>query len=131
MSRFLRNALTPLVALAAIAVAGPTAADAQQQPPPVEPIENLDDAELETFAAAFIDITEIRQEVQTELASVQDPERAQEIQVGAQQEMQDVLEENDLDAERYRRIGVTINQDPELQARFTEIVAELRGGGGL
>lgn len=131
MSRFFQRALTPLVAAAAIAVASPTAADAQQQPPPVEPVENLDDEELETFARAFIGITEIRQEVQSELASVQDPERAQEIQLRAQQEMQVVLEENDLEAERYRRIGVTINEDPELQERFIEIVDDLREGGGL
>lgn len=123
--------MTAFLAVAILALAGPTAISAQE-PVPVEPIENLEDEELQTFAEAYIEIMRVSQQAEAQLATVQDAEEAQAIQMQAQQQMQTVLNEHELQIDRYRRIGATINEDEEMAARFEEIVEELlEDGGGL
>lgn len=120
-----------LVALAILLV--PLGADAQQQqqqqqePPPAP-----DTEELTRFANGLIDVTEIQQEMEQELANVQEAEEANRIQQAANERMVVALEERDLTPERYSEIAMLLNTDEELNQEFETIyeqVLEERDGG--
>lgn len=112
-----------LVALAILLV--PLGADAQiqqqQQEPPPEP----DTEELTRFANGLIDITEIQQEMEQELANVQEAEEANRIQQAANERMVVALEERDLTPERYSEIAMLLNTDEELNQEFEAIYEQV------
>lgn len=111
-----------LVALAILLV--PLGADAQiqqQQEPPPAP----DTEELTRFANGLIDITEIQQEMEQELANVQEAEEANRIQQAANEEMVVALEERDLTPERYSEIAMLLNTDEELNQEFEAIYEQV------
>ncbi|MFW5815943.1 MAG: DUF4168 domain-containing protein [Wenzhouxiangella sp.] len=106
---------------------GLTAAVAQegqmQQPPPPEDID-VSDQQLEQFADAQTSIIEIQQDFSERLQGVEDPERAQELQVEANEEMTSAVDEAGLDVESFNAIAMAIQNDPELQQRLTEMLQD-------
>lgn len=72
------------------------------------------DAELDSFAAAYAEIESIRSAQAEELATVDDPVEAQDIQERTSARIDDVLSANNLSAERYNEILATVERDPEL-----------------
>lgn len=129
MKTMLYRAAAVLAMVAALAIALPAAGSAQEMPPAPEPVTDLDDDELEQFAEIYLEVTQIGQEMEMELATVQDPEEAQAIQLEAQEQMAEVLEAHEMDEERYRRIALTVNQDEELRQRLIEVLEEIRTEG--
>lgn len=129
MIKAISRTLLALAALMTLGLVAPAAVSAQA-PVQVEPIENLEDEELQTFAKAYLEIMDISREMQARLAEEPAPEEAQAAQMEAQQKMQAVLEEHELEEERYRRIAVTVNTDEEVAERFVAILEELDPGNG-
>lgn len=72
------------------------------------------DSELDAFAEAYTEIETIRAAQADELAIVEDPTEAQDIQERTQTRIDDVLSSAGLSAERYNEILAAIERDPEL-----------------
>ena len=112
-----------LMMFALILSFGLTAAMAQQsqmQQPPADI--DVSDQQLEQFADAQVSIIEIQQDFSERLQGVEDPERAQELQVQANEEMTSAVDEAGLDVESFNTIAMAIQNDPELQQRLTEML---------
>lgn len=119
-------------ALAALAGAAGLfiAADAEaQQPTPQQQIE-VDDATLETFVKAYIDVREIGQELEPKIQNASSSEEAQQLQQQARERMQAAVQEHDMTVQRYSRIAAALNADTELRQRFTEKLQEIQSEEG-
>lgn len=122
-----------LTLLAAFLVVAPAQLEAQNQGrqtmPEAPPIE---DGELRTFAHVYLDVAEVRNDLETNLEGAGETE-AQQLQQEAQTEMRTILEESELSVERYTQIGQILNVDPEQRAEFQAVVEEIQEdeGGGL
>jgi len=109
-----------LTALALLIV--PMGVDAQvQQDAPDRP----DREELTEFVEAYIDVQEIQMEMEQALATVQDPEEANQIQQQANEAMAAAIEDHDLSVERYSEIVMVLNTDEELRQEFAELYEEI------
>ena len=122
-------------ALAALAGAAGLfiAADAEaQQPTPQQQQQQIevDDATLETFVKAYIDVREIGQELEPKIENASSSEEAQQLQQQARERMQAAVQERDMTVQRYSRIAAALNADTELRQRFTEKLQEIQSEEG-
>ena len=91
----------------------------QQQQDPWEQEEqavpaDFDDEEVDRAASAYVDIIDIREDYQERLAEVDDPEVAQQIQMEANEEITEAVEDNGIDVETYNDIITAAQADEEL-----------------
>lgn len=117
-----------LAAAAALALAaglqapGLVAQEQGQAPPPQQqqqaPEIEVSDAEMEQFAAAYLEVEQIQMALNEDLQAAQLPEEAQEIQQEANDEMAAAIQSEGLDVERFSLIVQAINSDPALQEDF-------------
>lgn len=99
---------------------------AQQNPTsPPQQVE-LTDKVLKEFAAAYLELDEVRQEMELELQLVQSAEKAQEIQHQANTKMLAILDEHGFSQEDYAMIVGALNADEEARDRFAAILEELK-----
>ncbi|HUP21283.1 MAG TPA: DUF4168 domain-containing protein [Gemmatimonadota bacterium] len=129
--KFVRTMMAVAVAgMAGLAV--PDAATAQQPvvPEEQETIEVTDEL-LERFVAVYPVVVGVAQAAQTELATAETPEDAQAIQAEAQERVAELLDEGDLTAPEYEAVVSTLNSDPEMLAKFEEMLEEQEDGSGL
>ena len=132
MSRLIQKTLSVAAVMALALLVLPGAVDAQVEQQQLDEITPPDQEELTRFAHGLIEITEIEQEMQQELAGVQDVEEATQIQQAANQEMVAALEDHDLSPERYSEIAQLLETDEELQVQFQQVYHEAleeRGDG--
>ncbi|MCL5255217.1 MAG: DUF4168 domain-containing protein [Gammaproteobacteria bacterium] len=96
------------------------AAYAQQQ---MEQMANepVTDEQLEKFVEAIEHIERINNEFVTALESVETQEAAQELQMNAQREMVESVEETGLSVEEYNALAYRLQNDPEVQRRVEEM----------
>ncbi len=121
----LRKTLTLIATAATFAFATSlTAQEMQQQPPAPPQTVEVSDHQLEQFADAQIQITEIQQDFAGRLQEVDDPEQAHELQVQANEEMTEAVEEIGLSVQDFNEIAMAIQNDPELQQRLTALLQE-------
>jgi hypothetical protein len=126
------TAYAAALGLATAMAAGPALADDEHEyehqapPPPVQPegqqhldTAHLTDAKLEQFVDALTEVHVIRNEAASELEAATDMETAQEVQLRAQQQMIDAVEEAGLSVEEYNQIATLMSTDPELQERIS------------
>lgn len=125
----MRTMLTSSLTAALVLLAGVGHADAQN-PPAQETPNPPDREELVTFTEAYIDVTEVQTELSEQVAEAETPEEANALQEEANEEILGILEEKELEADRYREITMVLNADEELRAEFQEIYVELTEGGG-
>lgn len=114
-----------LTATAAAALASLPAVVAAQVAP-----EAPDRDELVTFAEAFVEVTQVRQEITPRIQQAQSPQEASELQAEADERMLGILEDHELDANRYNEIIQLVSTDEELRTEFEEVLAEVSGPGG-
>ena len=88
----------------------------QQQAPDVD----VSDAELDQVADAYQAVTEVREKFQQELGEVSDPERAQELQQQAGEEMVEAVEAQGLDVQTYNQVMEAAQVDEELRNQLLE-----------
>lgn len=91
-----------------------------QEPEQIE----VSDQQLEQFADAQTEISSIQQEFSGRLQGVEDPEKAHELQLEANEQMTEAVEEAGLDVESFNQIAMAIQNDPELQQKLTELLEE-------
>ncbi|WP_291322382.1 DUF4168 domain-containing protein [Desulfonatronospira sp.] len=88
----------------------------QQQAPDVD----VSDAELDKVADAYEAVTQVRERFQQELGEVSDPERAQELQQQAGEEMVEAVEAQGLDVQTYNQVMEAAQVDEELRNKLLE-----------
>lgn len=123
----LRKTLTLIATAATFAFATNLAAQEhqmEQQPPAPPQTVEVSDQQLEQFADAQIQITEIQQDFAGRLQEVDDPEQAHELQVQANEEMTEAVEEIGLSVQDFNEIAMAIQNDPELQQRLTALLQD-------
>ncbi|MGY6629799.1 MAG: DUF4168 domain-containing protein [Wenzhouxiangella sp.] len=123
----LRKTLTLIATAATFAFATNLAAQdhqMQQQPPAPPQTVEVSDQQLEQFADAQIQITEIQQDFAGRLQEVDDPEQAHELQVQANEEMTEAVQEIGLSVQDFNEIAMAIQNDPELQQRLTALLQD-------
>jgi hypothetical protein len=131
------TAYAAALGLATAMAAGPALADDEHEyehqapPPPVQPegqqhldTAHLTEAKIEQFVDALTEVHLIRNEAAAELEAATDMEEAQEIQLRAQQQMIDAVEEIGLSVEEYNQIATLMSTDPELQQRISSKLEE-------
>lgn len=119
----IRNSLMSLVIALSFGLTAAVAQEGQMQPPAEPPADiDVSDQQLEQFAEAQTSIIEIQQDFSERLQGVEDPERAQELQVQANEEMTSAVDAAGLDVESFNAIAMAIQNDPELQQRLTEML---------
>jgi hypothetical protein len=94
----------------------------QHEPPQTD----VSEQELQQFAEAQTQISEIQQDFAGRLQDVEDPEKAHELQIKANEEMTDAVEAAGLDVDSFNNIAMAIQNDPELQQRLTTMLQDQR-----
>lgn len=118
---FKRHLPLVAVATAALLVGAPADSAAQQQ------TATPDREELVTFTEAFVEIAEVRDEMTPAIAQAESQQEAAELQSTANERMIEILDEHELDPQRYNTITQLINNDPEVRADFEAILDEITG----
>lgn len=103
---------------------------AAQETQPQQAPDPPDRDELVAFTEAYIAIDEVRARVTPQISAAEDAEEATRLQEQANQEMMAVLDEHDMEPDRYSEITMVLNTDEELRAQFEAIYEELSEGGG-
>ena len=127
----MRHSLIRTSALAAVITAGLVAAPplgAQQQPQQqpgaaqgaVPPSASFSEEQLDAFAAAAREVTELQQEYGPRLETAGSPEEAAELREEATNEMMNALEEQGLSQEEYSSILQAAQTDATLYASIVE-----------
>ncbi len=80
-----------------------------------QPAPQVNDQTLTNFAAAIIELGTIQNKFAAQLQSVQDREKAMEIQQEMQQEVITALQDEGLDVETYNAIAKQMNEDEDLR----------------
>lgn len=81
----------------------------------------VSEADLEKFVNAEKKVNEIREELTDELSSAGDQQEAQQMQMGAQKDMVEAIEGEDLDIPRYNEIASRMQTDMELRQRAQQV----------
>lgn len=101
------------------------AQDGQQTaPPPAAAQEEVDEATVDNFIAAYLEVQTIHQEYSQQLQAAEDPEVATELQQEAQEKMQEAVTNNGLTISEYQQVANLAGQDPELRARIEAALTE-------
>jgi Spy/CpxP family protein refolding chaperone len=132
MIRRARTVSTAFLALlATLSVLAPAPAEAQSQGREIMPeAPPIEDGELRSFAHLYLDVAEVRDDLQHDLEDASGQAEAQRLQQEARDEMQSLVEESDFTIERYTQIGQILNVDPEQRAEFQALVEEIRADEG-
>lgn len=85
------------------------------------PTARLSDEELEKFASAESKVSEIRDEFSEKLADADSQEKAQSLQLEAQEKMVEAVREEGLEIPTYNEIAVRMQSDPQLQQRISSM----------
>ena len=109
-----------MFAMPAIAQQDDAQAYAQQQ---MEQMANepVTTEQLEKFVDAIEHIERINDEFVNALENVETQEEAQQLQMNAQREMVESVEETGLSVEEYNALAYRLQNDPEIQAKVEEI----------
>lgn len=117
-----RKVAVMMFSAAALTFAGAALSQDEYQQPPTEPEPvEVSDAQLEQFVAAQESITAIQQDFSGRLEGVEDPEEAYELQVQANDEMTQAVEDAGLSVEDYNQVAMAIQTDAELRERLEEM----------
>ena len=94
-------------------------------PPPTEQKLVVEDATLETFARAYIEISALQVEQQKQAAAAKSEQDKESIQQRANDKMIAVLKDASLEIDTFNAISTSMMQDETLRARVNEIIAEI------
>ncbi|TVQ48264.1 MAG: DUF4168 domain-containing protein [Gammaproteobacteria bacterium] len=90
--------------------------------------ESYDDATLENFADAFVEVQSIQTSASQEMEQAGDPAEAQDIQQRAQEEMVQAVIDTGLTVETYNRIAQQMNTDIDLREDVMARLEDRMGG---
>lgn len=86
--------------------------------------QEFDQAALQGFVEASVQLQEIQQEYASRLEGVQDQDKAIELQRQANEEMVATVEDSGLDVQTYNAIANEMNNSPELRAEIMGMIEE-------
>lgn len=81
----------------------------------------ISDNDLEKFASAESKVTEIREEFSEKLAEAESQEKAQSLQMEAQEKMVEAVRDEGMEIPKYNEIATRLQSDPELQQRVSSM----------
>ncbi|WP_227714312.1 MULTISPECIES: DUF4168 domain-containing protein [unclassified Marinobacter] len=128
--------LVSVTASIALLAAAPTMAEQNQQSPAAtgdssgyanpaaagSQKTNFNDAELKKFIAAQEGITEVREEYIEKIEAADSQEKAQKLQMKANDEMVSVIEENGMDIPTYNAIATAYSSEPKVRNRVDALM---------
>lgn len=128
--------LVAITASMALLAAGPTVAQQNQQAPAstgdssgysnpaAAGTQRTDysDAELKKFIDAQEGITEVREEYIEKIESADSQQKAQELQMEANDEMVSIIEDADLDIPTYNAIATAYSSEPKVRNRIEALM---------
>ncbi len=120
---FLAGVPAAFVALALFAA--PAALTVSPQPAAAQD-RQFSDRQIQGFAAAAEEISQIANRMQQRINETEDPEQAQQIRNDANQEMVHAVRRTGLDVETYNEISEAIRNDAQLAERIQEIQESLQ-----
>jgi hypothetical protein len=111
--------VAPVLSLMLLPFLAAPHAGAQEMPDPP------DREELVEFTKAYLEVMEVREEMEERMMGAATQEEAQQIQMEANQKMVAVIEEHEFTPQRYTEITNILNADEELREEFEQIYREL------
>jgi hypothetical protein len=123
----------PLIALVAAAAALGLSANAvaqgrAQQPPSQEPpsaqATQVSDAEIETFAAIYVDLQQTSNKYKAEMTNAQTDEQAREVQTRMQEESIATVEKRGWTPDQYVAVAEAINSDATLTEKTLRLIEQ-------
>lgn len=81
----------------------------------------VSDGDLKNFVKANEDVAKVRDEFTQKLNEESDQQKAQQLQMQAQEKMLEAVKDNDMDALTYNAIAARIQTDTELQERVSAL----------
>ena len=122
-----RNQMITFAGIAALALSSLALAQQEQgynmQQTPPETME-VSDTQLEQFVEAQSGIAAVQNDFSQRLEGVEDPEAANELQVEANEQMIEKVEEAGLDVESFNAIAMAIQNDPDLQQKISQMMQD-------
>ena len=124
------NKLKTLTAAITLATFGMGATAAMAQAPDAAPAQQFEpgqqagpitDGDLKKFVKANEEVAKVRDQFTQKLNEESDQQKAQQLQMQAQEEMLDALQDNDMDAHTYNAIAARIQTDTKLQERLSAL----------
>lgn len=115
----IRRILAVLCIVGGLTVGGSaTGQQYEAHPPAGEAAQDFTESELESFAAAQEEVSQITQEFQRDTQGVQDPTKMMELRKEANQELTQAVRNSGLDPATYNAIASAVQQDPALAAKI-------------
>jgi hypothetical protein len=113
----------PVLIALVVTVATPAVCPAQERS-----TVQIGQEQLTTYAKAYLAIGQVRDQVQAELAQSKNktPEAQQQLREKLRQQIGQILADNKMTEEQYRRITYVISIDPDQRKAFEEILAQLK-----
>ncbi|MFP4182446.1 MAG: DUF4168 domain-containing protein [Thiohalospira sp.] len=81
---------------------------------------DVDDEMLDNFSDAYVEVRDIQSDFADKLGSVEDREKAQEMQREAQEKMVSAVEDSDLSVQEYNQVASQMQNDPDLREKVME-----------
>lgn len=127
----MKRTLTALALLGLSMGAGQMAMAQQAEPPPIPPpaaeppaVPEISGAELSTFVDIYVDLQETAAQFEQEMAAVETPEQAQDIQERMRDESIDTIEGHGWSLDQYNTIAQAVNADPDLVQQALRLIEE-------
>lgn len=115
--------LTVGAAFAAPAMAQNDTQQTEQKAQQTAPAQSYDDAKLQSFAVAFLEVDKVKREFAPKLQQAKSEEEQKQIQTEAGQKMVQAVENAEgISVNEYNEIIQSAQADPELAQRLNEII---------
>lgn len=82
----------------------------------------VSDADIETFAAIYVDLLDTASKAETELQSAKSEEEAQKIRTRVQSESVEKVAKRGWTPEKFNSVGDAINADPALTEKAVKLI---------
>lgn len=101
-------------------VDGPVVSEAQH-----DPDREFSDDEVDSFAAAYIDVTSVQQDYRQRIQAADDEQMRQQLSEQSNAEAEEKMREHGMTPAQYNAIAVRLPEDDELRQRVQQAVQQL------
>lgn len=97
-----------------------------QQAAASAPATEISDEKLAAFAAAFLEISAVRDEINNELGRVHDAQGKAAVRARLEQKVTEILTQHELDDKQYQRLLYLVSAEPATRERFEKVLETLK-----
>ncbi|MDZ7778402.1 MAG: DUF4168 domain-containing protein [Gemmatimonadota bacterium] len=90
-----------------------------------QPSADVSDAQLETMAQVYVEMSDLQAETAAE-AEGATPEEQNQLQAQATEDMQGILDDHGMTIEEYQQMVQLLNSDQQIQQRFEEVLTDIQ-----